>query len=240
VIENSFSMKFARPDRYLIQWKRASISPATHQNSARFANQGSAWSAGDGDFLLLNNISYYRFADTHAVFVSAATSSGGLPMAPTFAFFGWDWPGFKGLVDTDPFFTGARESGPKFTRSKDQNLGKIPCYVLSADVPSGKITFWIGKEDSLIHKNYVVRKAMQVPVLDDAALTEILKSRNIPVTPRTLAAARQAAAQRMKDFVGTSLTLTETDETMALDTALSDKDFHPAIPPGLTVSRSYP
>jgi RNA polymerase sigma factor (sigma-70 family) len=234
---NNFVTKFGKPNQFLIQWKRAPGSPPPSRNGPRFANLGAVWSAnGANNFLLVSNIRYYGFTDSSAAIKAAMTSGGGLPVTSALLFFDWDWRVFGSVDPAHP----AQESDLVFTRGRDEKIGDVDCYVLAGKLPALKMTLWVGKNDFLIHQSRVVKAAMPVQMLDDAAAAAILKAHNIPVTPQSLATAKQMAYQEMQRFMGTPVTITETDETIDTDAALSQKDFIASVPAGLKMAAQFP
>jgi len=243
-IVNNFSLPLARPDRYLIQWKRAPGSPPLPRSALRFANQGIVWSAGDLNFLLVNNLRYYQSADTYVALGSAIHSAGAFPVASAIAFFGWDWHGFGGMDGASPIrsfaFSGPSPPESHFARMKDDKVADIRCYVVTAKEPGATITLWIGKQDLLIHQSRVFKSALKMPPLDDKAIGQMLASRNIPVSPQSIALAKPMINQQIEQFFKSPLTVTETDEVMAADSAFSQNDFTTEVPAGLTVSTQLP
>jgi len=238
-LANTFSIKFARPNLYLIQWKRVPVStPVSPRGGPRFANQGAVWSANNNHFLLLSNIRYYRFTDANTAFGAAVSSAGSFPLACPVEFFGWDWhalaPGLSAV------YPGARPPNSDFIRSKDVRVGTNDCYVLSAQQPALKITLWIGKQDWLIHQSRLTKGAMPVHPLDDKAVTELLTARNLPVTPATIAMAKTMMQQQIEQFMKSDITLTETDENISVDETFSKQDFIQPVPAALRASAQFP
>jgi RNA polymerase sigma factor (sigma-70 family) len=238
-LANTFSIKFARPYLYLIQWKRVpGSSPASSRGGPRFANQGAVWSAGKDHFVLLSNIRYYHFTDANTAFGAAVAGSGSFPIACPIVFFGWDWHALApGLAAVSP---GSRPPYSDFTRSKDEPAGASDCYVLSAQQPGLKITLWIGKQDWLVHRSRLTKGAMPARPLDDKTVTEHLMARNLPVTPASIAIAKTLMQQQMDQFMKSDVTLTETDEGISVDGELSKQDFIQQVPAALRASAKFP
>jgi RNA polymerase sigma factor (sigma-70 family) len=238
-LENDFSIKFARPNFYLIQWKLVPAStPAPRRGGPRFANQGAVWFAGNDHFLLLSNIRYYRFTDVNTAFGAAVASAGSFPLACPVEFFGWDWhalaPGLSAI------YPGSRPPNSDFTRSKDARVGTNDCYVLSAQQPEIKITLWIGKLDWLVHQSRLTKGAMPVPPLDDKAVMELLTVRHLPVTPASIAIAKTMMQEQVGQFMKSDITLTETDESISVDETLSKQDLVQPVPAALQASAQFP
>jgi RNA polymerase sigma factor (sigma-70 family) len=231
----NFTAKLARSGDYLIQWKRAPGTPPP-RNGPRLSNQGLVWSAdGTNHFLLLNNLRYYKLADSLAAF-RAATMGGGSSPILAILFFNWDWRQFASFDSGHPLL----KSDMVFTRGRDEKIGGVACYVLRSEAAPLKITFWIGKNDFLLHQSCVTKSAMPAPPIDDATAEAILKSRNYPVTPETIAMAKKIAGQQMQSFLQMPATVTETDEMIAPDAAVAEKDFLAQVPAGLNPASQFP
>jgi RNA polymerase sigma factor (sigma-70 family) len=236
-LESDVVMKLSRTGEYLIQWKRTPGTPPPPRKGLRFANQGEVWSGeGANHYLLVSNLRYYQLPNGPAALKAATMSAGGLPVIPAVMFFNWDWHALVGIDSQHPLV----KTEPVFTRNRDTKIGGVDCYKLSADVPELKITLWIGKEDFLIHQSSITKPALPLGQISDETATAILKSRGLPVTPQTVAMAKQMAGQQMQAFLKTPITQIETDGTIAPDVTLSERDFITQVPPGLKLSTTFP
>ena len=236
-LENSFTAIMARGGDYLIQWRRTPGTPPPPRNGPRFANLGAVWSTdGANQFLLLSNIRYYQFADPAKALKRATMSGGGLPVMSALLFFDWNWHTF---ATTDPAHP-VQDRGLVFTRGSDEKAGDVDCYTVSGKLPAIKVTLWIGKNDFLVHQSSVSKGAMPVPAIDDATAAELLRGQNLPVTPETIAMAKQMAAQQMQSFMATPVTMTEIDDLVATNKVTPQAVFTPAIPAGMKPSPRFP
>jgi RNA polymerase sigma factor (sigma-70 family) len=130
VAPHVFSIKLARPNLYRIEWK---------QNLGFYAQTGLVWSAGSGNFSIIN-----RKLETNSTMetgLSAATGvSGDATGSMPGTFFDSHW-GNKlgaGLLSA--------------TRKPDEKVGGVDCYVLTHSKKGGTETIWIGKQDFLIRQ----------------------------------------------------------------------------------------
>jgi hypothetical protein len=102
-------------------------------------------------------------------------------------------------------------------KEKDDAVGKVECYVLSAEQDLSKagkpgsvsVTLWIGKQDYLVHQSrtrYVEtvddNAGMSDQALDDA-IKKSLEMQHKPVTPEAVAAMRPQMRAMMKQVQST-------------------------------------
>ena len=131
VAPHSFTIKLARPSLYRIEWD---------QNSGFFDQKGTAWSAGNGDFLKTSG-SPQKYSSKEMALSSATGISGGAAGGIPGTFFKMNWGNQFGA------------SMKSAQRKADEQIGDTDCYVLTEDKGGGRTrTLWIGKRDLLIRQ----------------------------------------------------------------------------------------
>ncbi len=145
VTTTQFTIRLARANFYSIEWWQYSKSSKASENSGPFA----VWSSGAGDFLELGWGEQGPCGRDIALANAAASSGGAAGTIPEVFF------------DMQDLRVGPASDE---TRQADDKLGDIDCYVVLRKLPDGQTkTFWIGKQDFLIHQVQTVisTEAMQ-------------------------------------------------------------------------------
>jgi hypothetical protein len=186
----SFTTRLARPNFYRIEWSqnRESIPENTSDQAA--------WSSGVGNYIQMGWGVKRQYDRDMALANAANVSSGGGVTIPRM-FFDLQWSS-----EPDDSITGEE-------RLADEKIGGTDCYVLTREPQTGKtITYWIGKQDFLIHqvRTDISDEAMQ------AAWTQATKG-----TPETMASFH-------------SFSSIETHTNIVLDSQFSRQDFVPSFP----------
>jgi len=135
---NTFAVKFARPDRYIIQGT---------QTVGRTSHTVTFWPADGQVFALADQTRYFRFADNddHILQTSTGDSAASdLSIAGFFFHKNWD-VSIEKLV-----------ANPNLTRQSDEKVAGVNCYVLATTVLAYKVTLWIGQKDFLIRQRHIV------------------------------------------------------------------------------------
>jgi hypothetical protein len=152
VITTDFTTRLARPNLYRIQWNQKSQSPFTTDDTGPLG----AWSSGAGNYMQIG-MGVRRLFDREDALVHLAASSGGaVANVPSI------------------FFNSQRSGSPNqiigLDRLADDKIGKIECYVITGQTESGQTeTFWVGKDDLLIHQiRTEVSPAVMQSALDSA------------------------------------------------------------------------
>jgi len=148
----TFAVKFARPDRYIIQNTQSWVGQASH--TATF------WPAGGQGFMLLDQARYFRLAESEnydplegATGFSAAS---GLSAAGLFFHknaLESHWAGSIGKLTANT----------NVVRQSNERVAGVNCYVLKLPVPGFRVTLWIGQKDFLIHQRSVALMASGDP-----------------------------------------------------------------------------
>ena len=234
-VQYQFETKMSRGGQYSIQWKRAPGSAPPPRKDQRLPNQGIVWSPdGANHFLLLNNLRYYKLADPPTALRAAVMGGAPSPILGIM-FFNWDGRQFVSM-DTGHSLL---NSNLVFTLGKDEKIGAVDCYVVRSDAGPLKLTFWIGKDDFMLHRSCFAKSAMKAQPLDDSAAEAILKSRNLPATPEMIAKVKKVAGQQMESITQPA-TGTDTYESTAPDAAIAETDFLVRVPAGLNPVSQFP
>jgi len=128
---STFTIALARPGLYRISWD---------QDMGFFHQTGSAWSAGDGDYLKMGGGASAKNADREGALGGATGISGGAAASVPGTFFKMNWGNQLGR----PMMSAERKS--------DEKIGDVDCYVLSQTIAGRTKILWIGKSDFLIHQ----------------------------------------------------------------------------------------
>jgi RNA polymerase sigma factor (sigma-70 family) len=132
VAPHTFSIKLARPNLYRIEWT---------QDLGFYAQTGLVWSAGNGDFLKMNQASQPRKDASMEMALSSATGiSGGAAGSIPGTFFKLNWG--------DKLGTAMRSA----KRKPDEKIDGGDCYVLTLAANGRTQTLWIGKQDYFIRQ----------------------------------------------------------------------------------------
>jgi hypothetical protein len=129
---NAFTIKLARTNLYQIVWRQA---------GELHAPKGVVWSAGSGDFLWKGKGSKPEKAVSQEKALASATGSSGGAAASVPSIF------FK-MSMGNPMSMAAIAG----TRSADDKVGDVDCYVVTHGVGGRTNTLWIGKADFLIRQ----------------------------------------------------------------------------------------
>jgi RNA polymerase sigma factor (sigma-70 family) len=228
-LTTTFNIRVQRPNLYRIEWSQA-VTPS-------FTNGGVVWSAGDGDFTLMNRngqpiIKQRENKDMETTLTSAAGVSGGASTTIPGTFFKQNW----GNVLNPASLT--------LQKQGDEKVDGFDCYVVSSStgrkagqgvaVQKTTTTLWIGKLDRLIHQTQIVVEAasIKLPQFSDTNLKNMLQEQNKPVTPDAIAALRkqleattkQAQAVLKSDKSG-EIVFTQTHENIVANQKFSPADF---------------
>lgn len=129
----TFTIRLSRPDLYRIEWEQENkaINPIDQTQAV--------WSAGAGDFMMLNSRLQVRTSRALALGFVPGLRENTATIIPRM-FFEMDLNNFPGSA----------VSGEK--RLADEKMGGVNCYVISSEVMGMTKTVWIGKRDFLIHQ----------------------------------------------------------------------------------------
>jgi hypothetical protein len=147
----TFTIRLARPNLYRIEWQQPEIPKLT---------KGVVWSAGEGDFMMLEEGDAQKQENRETALGSAGGLSGGASVTIPWPFFKLDWGDQFGLTVLNK------------KRQTDEKVGDVDCYVFASELKGRTRTFWIGKQDFLIHQ---VRDVISAEAMK-AALAKAAKS----------------------------------------------------------------
>ena len=225
----TFNIRLQRPSFYRIEWSQV-VTPS-------YTNGGVVWSAGDGDFMLMNRngrpiINPEKHKDMQTALASATGVSGQASATIPGTFFKQNWGN-----ELNPASLGLQKQA-------DEKANGVDCYVVSSRtapkagqkvaVQKTTTTLWIGKLDHLIHQTQIVLEAASItlPQFSDTDLKNMLQEQNKPVTPDAIAALRkqleattkQAQAVLKSDKSG-AIVFTQTHENIVVNQKFSPADF---------------
>ena len=190
VAATRFTIRLARLNFYRVEWQQNDQSSFSSENSTASA----VWSSGCGNYLEAGwGVEGPINRDT-ALAGAAALSEGAAATIPGF-FFSTQVP------LEEPMWNGKRLT--------DEKLGDIDCYVLVRESQFGETkTFWIGKQDFLIHQVRTV------------------------VSAKAMLAAWAKAGKGSPEIAGSlhGFTSTETHTNIILNQPFSQSDFVPSFP----------
>ncbi len=226
-LTTTFNIRLQRPNLYRIEWSQA-VTPS-------FTNGGVVWSAGDGDFTLMNlngqpSIKPRKNKDMQTTLASATGVSGQASSTIPGTFFKQNW----GNVLNPASLT--------LQKQGDEKVDGVDCYVVSSStgpktgqgvvaVQNITSTFWIGKLDHLIHQTQTVMEgtSMKLPQMSDSDIKHILQEQNKPVTPEAIAALRTQLEAPLKQVQATvksgKIVFTQTHENIVVNQKFSPADF---------------
>ncbi|HEX4341962.1 MAG TPA: sigma-70 family RNA polymerase sigma factor [Verrucomicrobiae bacterium] len=147
---HKFSIKLARPNLYRIEWRQEVF--------AGFANKGIVWSAGSGDFMIMDGGNVQKQGSRESALAGATGISGGAAARIPGTFFIMNWGNQLGLST----------SGEK--RQADEKVGDTDCYVFTSESKGRNRTLWIGKKDFLIWqiRNFTSAEALKATLAEAA------------------------------------------------------------------------
>ena len=188
----TFTIKLARTNLYQVVWRLP---------DEVYTTKGVVWSAGDGNFLWMGKGSQpQKYRDREMAIASATGISGGAAASVPATFFNMPWGGLLRAHQTD------------FTRTADDKVGDVDCYVLTYSAKGRGTTVWIGKQDQLMHQiendtsGKVVRAALEA------------QAQKNPQIRAMLDASGDQIAQDVKSI--------ETHRNIVLNPGLTVEDFH--------------
>ena len=144
----TFDIRLARQNFYLVRWTQdgdASVSTDT-------VHIGKVWSSGADNFLQLEDVPHDEGSVELTLGLASPYSAGVTATVPMVFFDGQLGDALGSSTDVE-------------TRQADAKVGKVDCYVVSRESLVHRKTFWIGKDDLLIHK------IQTIATVDDAAVT---------------------------------------------------------------------
>jgi hypothetical protein len=142
IINTSFTIRLARTNFYMIEWKQTVESIL----STNYDTAQSVWSSSAGNFLD-TGLGPQNEESRETALAKARENSGGAAITIPRIFFNLPWG--------DPF----GDAWFAHDRQTDENVGGVDCYVLNAELQGQTRTFWIGKQDFLIRQARTVTSA---------------------------------------------------------------------------------
>jgi len=228
----TFNIRLQRPKFYRVDWKSTGGS---------YTAAGVVWSQGKGDFLVSgpaeqeNNAQLRKMNDMQQAFAMAMGVSSSAATIPA-TFYKQNYGDVLGLPAM---------GRSQLKKAGDEKVGDVDCYVFSSVIDPAKLpnqgklpnntgkvgtiatTFWIGKQDHLIHQTRQMIEGMSVtmPHQSDDNIKTILEQQNKPATPEAIAAWRTQMDAMMKQAQGAKFVFTETHENIIVNQKYSPADF---------------
>jgi outer membrane lipoprotein-sorting protein len=235
--QTAFTIRLQRPQSYFIEWNQTS--------GGAFNAGGKAWNDGTGDYFQMslpgNNAPKAQKMQNMQMALGAATgvSSQAASMIPSLFFD----QGFGNML------RGSLSGASHLTQSKDERFAGIDCFVITSELDSSKLpknnasgfaskiagrlsntktTFWIGKQDGLVHQTRTSVTMNKNDVkLTDSDITEMLKAQNKAATPEAIAETRTRMESMMKNTkaAGGTFVYTQAHDNIQVNQKLSEADF---------------
>ena len=223
---STFEIRLGRTNLYRIEWEQT-FFPAV-------PNKGAVWSAGDGDFLLIEGTKFgqpthYEKKPNMKEALAEASLSG---RGAAGAFFNQD-------TSLHTLASGARIS---IERKRDEKIGGVHCYVIAGKVNQLTRIVWVGKQDSLLHQSQSIQEAPAImPARDDADYERearvMLERMYQDATPQAAASMKEGIRQSWDEAHTSSTVLTETYGNIVVNKPISQSDFIHPIPIDLKLDK---
>lgn len=192
--------KLGRPDLY-----RIDMNQEMSVLGRAITNKTTAWSAGDGFFMLLpDGKNYMKFETKDAGIGASAGMSGGF--------------GITGIFFDDN--NNMANYLKKSVRGKDEDVEGESCYVVKCTAMGQKVTIWI-KKDSYLIKKQRLDLGGNMSDVSDQDLEKGLKSSGMADTPEQKAKMKEmmkgmkSMVSKMKGYMETTYSNIETNNTFA-------------------------
>jgi outer membrane lipoprotein-sorting protein len=207
---HSFSIKLARPNLYRIEWE---------MQAPYVTIKGAAWSAGDGNFVMVpGQANPLQPKDMSSALSMATGISGGAAATIPAIFFGLSYDTLKGLKDA--------------AFAPDADVEGDPCYVISNKTATIGMTLWISKKSKLLRQiRYDYKGPMKMPEVTDEEVRKVIESMGQKPTAEAIQRmkAQMANMQKMirSGVTGFSLQL---QRQIVVNPTLRKADFTPQKP----------
>ena len=243
-VTTTFNLRLQRPNQLRIVWS---------QTTGTISSKGSVWSDGGNNYLQIEapdfllavtrqkkSAAAQKIPTLGAALAQAAPLSGSAASTVPGVF-------FQQIVGD--FAAPALSGRYPLKMEKDAKIGDVDCYVVSSGMidlskepdirkpGSVSVTFWIGKNDYLIHQcstKYIEKvdtAAASDQTIDDA-IKKSLEAQHKPVTPEAVAAMRPQMREIMKQVQATlkssftsGVVFTQTHENIVVNQKYSPSDF---------------
>jgi hypothetical protein len=189
-VTTKLSLRLGRPDLYRVEWEREAGTQHI---------KGAVWAAGKGDFVHPATVTT-KVKDRQAALNAAAASSGTLGIFIAALFFD----------ETNSLAAVLKN----YAKTNNETLNGQKCYVLTGQIGSQKLLFWVRKSDSLIAQAELILGGK----VDEAAMAG-------------LTLVQKAQMEKASKLKGNFI---ETYENIEMNKVLSPGDFETAFPPSAT------
>lgn len=229
----TFNIRLQRPNLYHVDWN----------GEAAGGIKGSLWSDGTGDYVTVEGPAQaapkvYKVQSMELAFATGAgVSSQAASLVPTIFFD----KNFGNVLHS------GMTAGARLTKEADETVGGVECFAVTSELDMSRVpnvagsssasksagmlsamrtTFWIGKQDHLIHQARTQVKRNNTAVkFSDAQITEMLKAVKQAVTPDAIKEFRTRLDSRMSKYAGETIVYTQTQENIRVNQNFSPADF---------------
>ena len=204
-----FSVRLAKPNLYRIEWS---------QNiTAGYTNTGAAWSAGNGDFLLLGGKTQPIEGGMDMALAAATGVSGGVANTLPSVFFQRQTNWLKSLSN--------------LALLPQEQVGKDLCYVLSGELNGVKLVLWVSSDYRLKQKRQVLGGQMKMPEVSDEDMKKTLKQLGQDASPEALERMKETMKSMMAMTTNAKGSITEKYETSELNPVVRKETFDHELTP---------
>ncbi|HTI98876.1 MAG TPA: hypothetical protein VL527_08310, partial [Dongiaceae bacterium] len=236
----TFATRLERPNLYRVSWAQT--------NGPNLAT-GAVWSDGSGDKLQVTAPGFLAAAIKQAAPNQpqkmpnlAAALARAMPYS---SFAATTIPGMFFAQDIGDFAAPAASGRYPLLKEADASVDGVDCYVVSsAAIDLSKLprigkpgtataTFWIGKQDFLIHQTRMKYVENGVPAAQwnqtvDDAIKQSLRRQNKPVTPEAVAALRpqmKSIMKQVQDSLNSGVVYTQIHSNIVINQQYPVADF---------------
>jgi len=192
VLTTKLSLRLGRPSFYRMEWER---------DAGKQQIKGAVWDSGKGDFLHAGTLTT-KEKTPEAAFTKAAAASATL--GPYIAALFFSATNSPGAIIKD------------YSKTNSETLDSQKCYVLTGEVDSRRMLFWIRKSDFLIAQTELILGGK----VNEAELAGLSYAQK---------AAKERAAKLRGNF-------TETYQDIVVNKPLNPNDFESSFPPNASAS----
>lgn len=236
IVLTKFDTRLQRPNFYRVDWTQTSGTVPV--------SKGSVWSAGKGDFMQMSvggreiDATPQKRRDMQINLGAAAGVSSSASSTVPAAFFAAHWGDVLSLAL-------AQSPAMTLTKEPDAEIGGVDCHAFTGILDSSKLpgggklpngagtvgktatTFWIGKQDHLIHqvRQTIDTSSISMPAMSDETIKAALERLKKPATPAAIAAVRTQMPTAIKKILASKLVFTQTHDNIVVNQKFSPADF---------------
>ncbi len=210
-VNYTFSIRLARPRLYRIEWE---------QHAPNMISKGTAWSAGDGNFITIPGLANPIQPKDISTALSMATGiSGGAAGTIPEIFFGLSSDRLKAFKDA--------------AFRQDADIEGDPCYVITGKIGTIEMTMWISRKSKLLRQiRDDFNGPMKMPEATDEDVSKVLQSMGQKPTAAGIKQLKEqmASARAMMSSGITGFSI-EVHRQIVVNATLHKADFTPQAAP---------